>query len=267
MTDGSSWFTSDRRSPSTSSWVDETDWAAGSGGGVEIVGGELVGRDPGEFLDIPDSGVARWSLDHEDTDSGTALDSWGGYDAIINGATTGVSGANETYDTTEAYRFDGNNDYLVAPSLGSGFSAGFSFATWIKPTFQSSGDYNYIAQYGHDTKVWRFEQDDVSRGTIEFGLYNGSGWDEVATAEFPENTWSHLTGTFDGSRIVVYRNGSSVASGSGSLANDSGDQFELGSRFGGNHNWQGDMDDPRVYGEALSPSEVGNLYNTGSIYG
>ena len=55
MTGEKARFTSDRRVPSSSSWTDDGDWAAGVAEHVEVVGGELVGRAPEQTSRYPDS--------------------------------------------------------------------------------------------------------------------------------------------------------------------------------------------------------------------
>lgn len=217
----------------------------------------------------PSSGIARWTLDNADTADSLAIDVWNDHDASIYGATTGVSGANQTYDTGEAYRFDGTDDYLEAPSLGSGFSNGFSVAVWIKPVFKGAGNPNHILSYESGTDsatVFRFEQDNDSTGELDFGVYDGTdSFVEVSYTGMTENVWNHIVGSFDGSIIELYHNGSSVGSASADVANDSADFFKIGARHTTEDHWNGDMDDLRIYAGDFSGNEVNNLYNDGYI--
>ncbi|UIP01066.1 hypothetical protein Hbl1158_06860 [Halobaculum sp. CBA1158] len=139
----------------------------------------------------PSSGIAHWILNNADTADSLANDVWNDRDASIYGATTGVSGANQTYHTGEAYRFDGSGDYLEAPSLGSGFSNGFSVVVWIRPVFQ--GNANHVLSYesGNDSNtVFRFEQDNSSTGQLDFGVNDGSdNFVEVTYSDLTENVW------------------------------------------------------------------------------
>lgn len=65
MTGDESRFTSDRRLPQDSSWVDEGDWGAGQGSNIEIVSGQVVAQptaDSSEFTE---------SVTHQDAGSTT----------------------------------------------------------------------------------------------------------------------------------------------------------------------------------------------------
>jgi hypothetical protein len=217
----------------------------------------------------PSSGIARWTLDNADTADSLAIDVWNDHDASIYGATTGASGANQTYDTGEAYSFNGNGDYLEAPSLGSGFSSGFSVAVWIKPVFHGAGSSNHILSYesGNDSNtVFRFEQDDDSAGELDFGVRSdSSSFTEISYTGLVENTWSHLVGSFDGSVIELYHNGSLVGSSPASVVNDSANFFKMGARHITQDYWEGYIDDIRIYKKGLSIDEVDLLLNRGAI--
>lgn len=72
-------FTSDRRSPSDSSWADETDWVVGTTENVDVANGLLVGRVPDQSRQIPDGG--------ELYNEGANEDSW------VEGGTEGNPGS------------------------------------------------------------------------------------------------------------------------------------------------------------------------------
>ncbi|ALG82889.1 LamG domain-containing protein [Halanaeroarchaeum sulfurireducens] len=217
----------------------------------------------------PSSGIARWTLDNADTADSLAIDVWNNHDASIYGATTGASGANQTYDTGEAYNFNGSGDYLEAPSLGSGFSSGFSAAVWIKPVFQGTSNSNHILSYesGSDNDtIFRFEQDDDSTGELDFGVRNGTdSFAEISYTGLKEDVWNHIVGTFDGVTVDLYHNGSHVGSTSASLVNDSAKFFKIGARHTTQDYWEGNMDDLRIYIKGLSDSETNSLYTDGYI--
>ena len=68
MTGEKARFTSDRRVPSTSSWADDGDWAAGVAEGVDVVDGGLIGRPPSQHSELSDSAIEQF-------EDGT-LDGW-----------------------------------------------------------------------------------------------------------------------------------------------------------------------------------------------
>ena len=79
VSDKPSRFTSDRRPPSRSSWADDADWNAGGGEGVEVVGGELVGRDLERHSEIPGSSIDDFEANLYENKSKTLSDYYAGH--------------------------------------------------------------------------------------------------------------------------------------------------------------------------------------------
>jgi hypothetical protein len=90
--------------------------------------------------------------------------------------------------------------------------------------------------------------------------------DFLNTTVLPKGTWRHLVATFDASEGRLYVDGQSVASrGWSGTANPSTSTLglligETLSQQGTRRNFKGSIDDVRVYGRALSASEVKGLY-------
>ena len=96
------------------------------------------------------------------------------------------------------------------------------------------------------------------------GKWGGATASEVfGTTALPVNTWSHLAATYDGTTVRLYVNGVQVASAAktGPLATST-----LPLEIGGDHiygsNFQGRIDDVRVYSTALTPSQLQTDMNT-----
>lgn len=99
-----------------------------------------------------------------------------------------------------------------------------------------------------------------------FGGCTSAAWKFLdSTATIPTNTWTHVAGTYNGSRLRVWING--VRSGSraitgGACHNDR--PLAVGAK---NHPaaglleafWDGQLDDVRLYRRALSATEIGGL--------
>ncbi len=96
-------------------------------------------------------------------------------------------------------------------------------------------------------------------------VYKVAGTDKGAIttgAVFANKTWTHVCYVWNGTNVSIYGNGAAVAttSSSDSVANVS----TIGARdASGNGNWDGKIDDMRVYNRALSATEVKQIYNTG----
>src|SRR5262249_8731703 len=75
------------------------------------------------------------------------------------------------------------------------------------------------------------------------------------------NTWTHLTLTYNGSTLTLYRNGVAVATStaSGTLSPNSGTLQIGASQFG--EYFKGLIDEVRIYNKALSATEIQTIYH------
>jgi hypothetical protein len=225
-----------------------------------------------EVTDIPDSGVSRWTFDDDDTESGTALDSWGNNDGTISGATTGVTGANQTNDTAEAYSFDGTGDVInMGQTLGL-VDTDHTVAAWVKTG--SDSDQHLAGRFGSNaSERWHYRINEVSgRWSMVFEIDYNDDNEKVAHTgtDLTDNTWYHFAGVWDVSNLEVQFYIDGTADGGGTAGGDWGDpvaDFTIGNSDNGTTSWNGRIDDVRIYDKALSSTEVSNLYNTGSIDG
>jgi len=235
--------------------------------------GEVSMHDQLTELAIPDSGVFRLTLDNADTESGTALDSWSGLDATINGATTGVAGANQTYTTNEAYSFDGTDDYLVRDgSEIPDLSAPYTASAWINPN--SIGEYKDFIVFGQQSNnITNLRFSLNTDGTLKLRLYDGSTSPEGhSTGSVTFGSWAHVVvvaESSDPNDYTFYIDGSDAGL---SVVDDQTASFSPVNRYtiGAYRDptfrlFDGEIDDPRTYDKALTATEVSDLYNTGSI--
>jgi len=231
---------------------------------------EVIGPDGNVVFeaapDIRDSAVSRWTFDDADTESGTAIDVWGDNDATINGATTGVNGANQTYATGEAYSFDGNDDY-VEYSLGNTYSE-ISISFWVK--FDDFSDrFNIVHGTFRELNAHQFSfETHKNTSTLRMSSETVSG--NITVGDLNTGTWYFVGGGYsdsDGEADVVL-NGTIQNTESGSGTVDMTINSRWGGRFAGSgYGMTGEIDDPRVFNKRLSATEWSNLYQTGSING
>jgi hypothetical protein len=83
-----------------------------------------------------------------------------------------------------------------------------------------------------------------------------------------DNVYHHVVVTYDGSTVTLYVDGSADGNASSSGTIQQGGEFRVARRDGGEASRKqldGIIDDPRIYDKGLSPTEVSDLYNTGSI--
>ena len=262
MEESSIKYTSDKRPPSSSSWHDKDDWQQGESSGIDIIDDALVANE--ELLrskNAPESGIARWTFDDEHIESGTLLDIWGGYHATINGPTTGIAGPKRTYNTGQAFQFDGSGtiDTTLSPSdVGVQGSNPKSISIWAYPEVFNGGglfEWGITGTSGYDFSL-------RTRDTV--GEYRTQFWSD-ADIDFSfggTDEWIHFVVSWDGSETRVYANGKLQAQGTYPL-----DTKESHLRIGkwNDHLFKGRLTDVRIYSKSLSAAKVSSLYSDGQI--
>ncbi len=131
---------------------------------------------------------------------------------------------------------------------------------WVKPVRPWTGDFTIVGKGDHSYALKMSNEN-----TLEFFVHSGT-WRTVR-APVPANwydTWHRVTGTYDGTAIRLYVDGREAASipFSGTIDRSSGDvnvarnseTMQDGYRGRMAH---GTIDDVRIYGRALSATELG----------
>jgi prepilin-type N-terminal cleavage/methylation domain-containing protein len=132
---------------------------------------------------------------------------YGNHGTVVNGAVL-VPGISELGN---ALSFDGSNDYvnignLSAFNLISGGTVSFWInipGTWVGneyPNVVSKG-----ANSGWDNDGWSVYA--FSRNDIGIGMRNGASVTTVYFVNTKKDVWTHIAGTWDGSKIVIYQDG------------------------------------------------------------
>lgn len=235
---------------------------------VILAGGAC--RDTTLDLFDPDLGlVAHWALDEAQPGS-AAVDSSGF-------GSQGTPSANPPTPTTDvppvhfydpySLAFNGTNQLL---DLGNpailNLGGPISIATWVRPA--TLDGYRNVVTHGY---MWDPNYNLALR--IYLGAYEFTYWDSadhMASAPAPTGdagTWVHLCGVFDGASYYLYRNGALMASTNDATvpAAASSATWGIGGRVAqppgdATDFLQGQIDDVRIYGRALSGAEVGALY-------
>jgi PKD repeat protein len=161
---------------------------------------------------------------------------------------------------TSAYNFDGIDDYIDIPhSQSLNISQQISISIWIYP--ESSGPYYYPYHIIEKGNYWGFGQReyDLSYGIItangEFG-----GWNNF---NLQAGRYYHYVVTFDGSELRTYLNGvfANSVDASGSILT-SQDRIFVGRYYLNEYyNFDGVLDDLRIYNRALTQQEITALFN------
>jgi hypothetical protein len=154
-----------------------------------------------------------------------------------------------------ALRFDGTNKVEIPDHLDFHLSDAVSIALWAKPEDtqpeyakffckQKSGEYPYAIQYN--------SSGDSIRATV-----NASARSDTTSTPSFVGEWAHLCMTYDGTAVILYKNGEEVGRNvvSGELQqNDL--SLSIGGRLGSGQNFNGTIDDVYLFNHALTVDEI-----------
>jgi Concanavalin A-like lectin/glucanases superfamily/Bacterial Ig domain len=156
-----------------------------------------------------------------------------------------------------AISFAGGGMITVNDSNSLDLTNSMTLEAWVYPTIPATNWATLLVKEIPGSFVYALVADPNGRpsafvSTSGQGLLSATG-----STALPLNSWTHVTGTYDGVSLKLYVNGIEVASApaSGNIVRDAG-QF----RMGGNSIWGeyfvGTIDDVRVHSRALRPAEI-----------
>lgn len=167
----------------------------------------------------------------------------------------------------KALNFDGVNDYV---DLGSAITTSLSGSTkltveaWVKPSSLSNlgcilSNYNTTTINNLQVLLRR-----SGASFYEFWVGNGGTWNNVNSVAIPTlNVWQHVAGVWDGTIAKIYVNGvlsGTVVTTIPSLGNANTNNIWIGAN-NVNENFNGDIDEVRIWNRALCLGEIQNNMN------
>lgn len=172
--------------------------------------------------------------------------------------------------TNNAVQLDGIDDYVNVPdnSTLNGMSA-ITVAAWVNISQLPSAGQNYdIVGKDSNGNSYRITLGASGTGHFVVNTSNNSWYSAGTYAGFTTvlstNTWYYIVGTYDGSNVRVYVNGSYEGSGSQTISgtiNNSLSNVKFGYKSSSNVDYlKGTVDEVNVYNRALTSDEVKNLY-------
>ncbi len=213
---------------------------------------------------LTDGLVGMWSFDGPHMFGNTALDISGqGNDgALTNGPSRTIGRIGQ------ALEFDGLEDNVSVDENSIYETIPLSIAFWIKTgdTLPSLDEERRVAGKRHSIGPWfswYFHWDDIDNkmhfSTISSGESQTSS---LSDSTLETNTWYHVTGVCDGTTNTLYMDG--VAQSATAVCTsmyDSNGQLRIGDPI--INEWNGIIDEFRIYNRALTPDEIKRLYNMG----
>ena len=204
--------------------------------------------------------VVYWRLDEG---SGTnAIDSSGnGYNGTWSGTGTHYHSPGKV--GSYSGQFNGSNDYVSAvPS--SSLSGTFTVMGWGKPNTTAT-----LALIGtRAPSETSFDMKFINGTEIKADIGNGTVWittSASASFNYSTGTWYHVTYVVTPTSYTIYVNGDNVGSGTYAtntpLLYDSSHYIYLGQYASAGENFNGYIDDVRIYNRALSAAEIKAIYD------
>ncbi len=246
------------------------DYNAGRAGmgtkkGSSVTVGDTTNPNGGAVAGTLSNGlVGYWKMDEA---------SWsGGANEVIDSsgnANHGVRAGDATTSTTAKFgragTFDGTGDYVnITPGASLQNTVKKSVFMWVNPASSPASTID-IYHNGY----WNSPYGDLIRlsasNIVYFYLKNTADTigDDTSSITVANSTWTHIGYSWDGSRVILYKNGLAVGSFNftGTLGS-SGVNLSIGGSIGSNY-FTGKVDETRIYNRALSAGEVTALYNWG----
>lgn len=216
---------------------------------------------------LADSPLAYWKLD--ETSGTTAVDSKGGYNGTYTGGyTLGQPGAPST--GRPSVFLNGTSGYINCGTPAAlNITAAWTLEAWVYLTSTPSGSMAISEVWtGSGPVLYALGFGGMGAGTSELqtGFYTGSAWQKVQGSTLSNNAWHHIAGTWDGTMLRLYADGSQVASGTPGAPPVSGmDGIVLGRRWdtASSPYMPGRLDEVAIYSTALSATRIAAHYNAG----
>lgn len=162
---------------------------------------------------------------------------------------------------SSALSLDGSIESGAAGNMNLGGSA-LSFEGWIKPSsFKSASPYisSIMGTEVSDSNsaFLRLGDANIANNKVQFVLsINNVQQKLTSTTALNANTWYHVAATYDGAAMKIYINGALDASRSQTGSVNSNGAFNVGYLYNTSRNFNGKVDEVRVWKRALSQTEI-----------
>jgi hypothetical protein len=160
-----------------------------------------------------------------------------------------------------ALQFNGSSTYAVVPNSSSlNITGSITVSAWLKINSIPTNYVGIVAKgEGDPSYNLEFNASGASVGLVfADSSYHGANSNALTT-----NTWYLITGTYDMSQIKLYVNGNlqGVTNYTGTYQSNSEPLYIGNQQPGAGRYYNGLLDDLRIYNNALTASEIQQLYN------
>jgi hypothetical protein len=219
--------------------------------------------------------IGEWKMDEKTGTNAYDTSGNGNTCTLTNSPTwvTGkIGGATQYVNPTDNYLDCGNNSSLTVGTND------FTLSAWLHPTlWASSKEYAYFYRYkdGSNDNGFDFELDTYGGVTDQYNIAayriqtTSPGYASMGNSSFKisKNTWSYVTVVRQGTSLTWYLNGvkynTNTTAENGTNFNSTSD-FMIGkTAWGSAHQYQGSIDQVKIYNYARTPAQVAYDYNRG----
>jgi hypothetical protein len=205
----------------------------------------------------PPSDMENWYAAEEN-----ANDSLGaGNGRLENGARFGPG------KVGRAFNFNGVDQYVSVPSYKPTAPLWFTIAAWVNFSRLERGAI-VVSRYDGRWHGWLLQS--LENGNFQFQVLKEPEVQKAASGSIgpiAPNTWVHVAGTYDGSTITLYINGSVAGTANFAVGySPSAIAMTIGkaSWYEGNF-LAGSVDEVQFFNRALSASEIRSIFNAGEV--
>src|SRR4029079_8294341 len=198
--------------------------------------------------------VAYWKFDEGSGTTANDSSGNGNTGTLVNGPqwAAGITG--------KAVYFDGIDDNIgVADSNSLDLTGPYTLSAWVNPTATFT-DFRSILVKNYNYYLYASVAGYCGDGSPLGGFSGTTNITVCQPPPLPVNTWTHLSLTYDGSTLTLYRNGGAVPSPAASetLPPTTGTLQIGASQYG--ENFQGRIDEVQIYRRALTATDIKALY-------
>jgi parallel beta-helix repeat protein len=165
----------------------------------------------------------------------------------------------------KALYFDGTDDNVtVTDSNSLDLSNSFTLSAWVNPA-SAFTDFRSILAKNYKYYLYASGTGFCGDGSALGGFYEAMDTVVCQPSSLPVNTWTHLTLTYNGAVLTLYRDGGAVATAnvSGTISPSTG-TLQIGASEYGEY-FQGLIDEVRVYNKALTNTEIQTIYQQAAV--
>jgi Concanavalin A-like lectin/glucanases superfamily/Immunoglobulin I-set domain len=203
----------------------------------------------------PPAGIISWWPGER-----SGIDIYGTNNGTLVGGVTFAPG-----EVGQAFSLNGTSQYVDVPDSPSlNPTNAITCEAWINPA-QFVNSPPIIKKDSPLAGGYTLELN--SAGGVLFSVYVNGGWVSTPVIVVPLNQWTHVAGVYNGLNVSIYVNGvlAATASSAGGTILPATNDLQIGhDQFNPTRYFKGLIDEPTLYGVALTAAQIQDIYDADS---